>query len=127
MSARHTRSGALGEQRGDARRAVRVNAVLYCDALPILRGRVLDMGPRGAFVRTGPSAFGPGADLELELILPGGTGIRTCRLPVTVRHVTGSGLGLRFRRVDPVLTSWLEGLTERDGLRQGHGPAIRDH
>ncbi|NIR58275.1 MAG: PilZ domain-containing protein [Gammaproteobacteria bacterium] len=102
-SRRTTGRDGAQERRRSARYPLGIDALLYHNGVPVVRGRTRDIGLEGAYVETGASMHDPGAELELELALRSETGIERHRTVARVRHVSRAGLGVAFEGFDTSL------------------------
>jgi len=92
------------ERRRFARVPLRLEAYVALGGQPAMPCTVLDFCPAGLFVATAPDALGgatagTAATLYFALVIDGQQ--REFQLSLTIRRVTGSGLGVAFERPDP--------------------------
>lgn len=89
------------EHRFGTRRAIRAAVTLQSHHGAAVRGQTCDVSISGMFVETTPAVFSVNGVIDVELTLPGVTGLRTYHWQAMVIRSTPSGIGLMFDRLRP--------------------------
>lgn len=93
--------GVEAERRGALRRPEILDVVMYYPGVGVIHAMSRNVGARGMFVETDSAVVLPHhAVLEMFVTIRTGGAEAVCRLSGEVARVSGSGLGLRLRKVD---------------------------
>jgi hypothetical protein len=89
------------EHRFGNRRVVRAPVMLQARAQAPVVAHTREVSLSGMFVETAPAVFAANSVIDVELTLPGATGLRTYHWQAMVVRTTESGVGLMFDRLRP--------------------------
>jgi hypothetical protein len=96
------------EQRRSERKAVSLDAVVACNRFGLIRGRIVDLGTGGGYVRAETSIVPLGSQITLTFQPDS----RLCRDCLTVNgrvsHQSLHGFGIEFLDLDPPCRQLLE-------------------
>ena len=100
------------EHRCGIRHPLCAAVTLHPRRLGAVAGRIREASISGMFVETAPELFCDNAVVDVEVILPGVSALRTFRWQAMVVRRTENGLGLMFDRLRPPAISRLLAASE---------------
>lgn len=89
------------EHRCGNRHPLHAPVVLHTAGGIPVRGHTREVSISGMFVAVDPKLFGANSVIDIELTVPGMSGLRTYRWQAMVVRRTGDGIGLMFDRLRP--------------------------
>jgi hypothetical protein len=104
------------EHRCGNRHPLRTLVVLHTTGGIPVRGHTREVSISGMFVDVAPEHFSANSVIDIELTVPGTTGLRRYRWQAMVVRRTGDGVGLMFDRLRPPAIGRLMAIAEMDDV-----------